>query len=85
MADEIDISHLVQKRENILSVIGYYQGEDSSIYRLGPAGVIFAVFQGKTPVLFSNSDTLCRPSHTYESGGMESFRPSFLILFIMML
>lgn len=75
VADEIDISHLVQKRENILSVIGYYQGEDSSIYRLGPAGVIFAVFQGKTPVLFSNSDTLCRPSHTYESGGMEKFSP----------
>ncbi len=72
-ADEIDISHMVQKGENILAVIGYHQGEDSSVYRLGPAGVIFAVFQGETPVLLSNADTLCRPSRAYESGKIEKF------------
>lgn len=72
-ADEIDISSFVKNGENILSVIGYYQGEDSSVYRLGPAGLIFAVFQGETPVLLSGADTLCRLSCAYESGEIEKF------------
>lgn len=72
-ADEIDISHAVQKGENILAVIGYHQGEDSSVYRLGPAGVLFAVFQGDKQVLLSGADTLCRPSRSYKSGMMEKF------------
>ena len=32
--DEVDITDLVNVGDNVLAVIGYAQGEDSSVYRL---------------------------------------------------
>ena len=69
--DEIDISSLVRPGENRLAVLGYFQGEDSSVYRLGRAGVCFAVAAGDTPVALSGERTLCRETRTYRSGEVE--------------
>ena len=69
--DEIDISPLVRSGENRLAVLGYFQGEDSSVYRLGRAGVCFAVAAGDTPVALSGERTLCRETRTYRSGEVE--------------
>lgn len=73
VVDVLDISTWVRPGENVLAVVGYHQGEDSSVYRLGDPGLLFAVWQGEKPILHSNETVLCRPSPTYCSGEMERF------------
>lgn len=73
VVDVLDISRWVQPGENVLAIVGYHQGEDSSVYRLGNPGLLFAVWQGETLVLHSDDTILCRPTCTYCSGEMERF------------
>lgn len=73
--DEVDITDLVQKGENVLAVVGYAQGEDSSVYRLEQAGVWFAVTADEKTVAVSDSSTLCRASRDFVSGEVERFSP----------
>ena len=71
--DTMDITALVHPGENVLAVLGYCQGEDSSVYRLGTPGVIFAVEADGAVVAASGGGTLCRLSREYESGEVERF------------
>ena len=41
VVDVLDISTWVRPGENVLAVVGYHQGEDSSVYRLGDPGLLF--------------------------------------------
>ena len=73
--DEVDITDLVSVGDNVLAVIGYAQGEDSSVYRLEKAGVWFAVTTETETLAVSDSTTLCRASRDYVSGTVERFSP----------
>lgn len=71
--DTVDITGWVHAGDNVLGIIGYFQGEDSSVYRLGRAGLLFAVVSQGETVQWSCRDTLCRISREYVSGEMERF------------
>lgn len=71
--DTVDITNLVHPGENTVAVLGYFQGEDSSTYRKGEAGLIFAVETGGTVVAASCGETKCRVSREYKSGEVERF------------
>ena len=73
--DEVDITDLVKDGENVLAVVGYAQGEDSSVYRLEQAGVWFAVTADEKTVAVSDGETLCRASRDFVSGEVERFSP----------
>lgn len=73
VVDVLDISPWLRQGENVLAIVGYHQGEDSSVYRLGNPGVLFAVWQGEKLILHSDETVFCRPSCTYCSGEMERF------------
>lgn len=70
--DELDITDRVNIGKNVLSIVGYYQGESSSVYYKGRAGLIFAVIDGDgNAVAVSDRRVLCRPSGEYASGAVE--------------
>ena len=70
--DELDITDRVNIGKNVLSIVGYYQGESSSVYYKGRAGLIFAVIDGDgNAVAVSDRRVLCRPSGEYTSGAVE--------------
>lgn len=70
--DELDITDKVKPGKNVLSIVGYYQGESSSVYFKGRAGLLFAVVDGDgNAVAFSDRRVLCRPSGVYTSGAVE--------------
>ena len=71
--DTVDITDWVRPGKNVLGIVGYYQGEDSSVYRLGPAGLLFAVVSERQVLLHSGEDTRCRLSRDYVSGAVERF------------
>ena len=69
--DTVDVTALVCPGENVLAIVGYYQGEDSSTYRLGQAGLCFALLPEHGNPIYSDSSTLCRQSLDYSSGKVE--------------
>jgi len=73
VVDVLDVSRWVRSGENVLAIVGYHQGEDSSVYRLGNPGLLFALWRGDTLVTYSDETVFCRPSCSYESGEMERF------------
>lgn len=74
--DELDITHAVRPGKNVLAIVGYYQGESSSVYLHGQAGLIFAVVDGDgTKILSSDGNVQCRTSPTYTSGKVEKISP----------
>lgn len=73
VVDVLEISGWLHPGENVLAIVGYHQGEDSSVYRRGNPGVLFAVWQGEKLLIHSDETVLCRPSRTYCSGEMERF------------
>lgn len=66
--DEIDITPYLRKGENHLAVIVWHYGEDSQRYITSQAGLLFEVAQGEFVLAYSNENTLCRLSKTFESG-----------------
>lgn len=73
--DEIDITSYVRLGSNKLSIVGYCQNEDSSVYRKGSPGILFEVAGKVCLYCSSGRETLCRLSRTYESGAVEKFSP----------
>lgn len=71
--DTVDITDYVHAGSNVLAVVGYFQGEDCSVYRVGQAGVWFAILPEQGAPLYSGADTLCRLSREYSSGEVERF------------
>ncbi len=71
--DEADITAFVRAGDNTLCILGYCQGEDSSVYRFGAPGILFAVQADGRTIAASGKDTLCRPAQAYASGPMEKF------------
>lgn len=52
---------------NALAVTVFYNGRDSSVYRRGRPGLVFAV-RGQAVLAASGTQTLCRPNPCYHSG-----------------
>jgi len=73
VVDVLDLSERLRSGENVLAIVGYHQGEDSSVYRLGHPGLLFAVWQGERLIARSDERVFCRESITYCSGEMERF------------
>lgn len=71
--DEVDVTDVAVPGENRLCIIGYCQGEDSSVYRVGAPGLLFAVKADDRTVAASGKGTLCRPARAYTSGPVEKF------------
>lgn len=69
--DTVDITEWVHPGDNVLGIIGYFQGENSSVYRLGKAGLLFAIVSEQEVLLHSSEETLCRISKDYVSGEVE--------------
>lgn len=66
--DSFDISKNLKKGKNALCVIAYYQGEDSSVYRRGDAGLMFCITVGDDIIAKSEKQVPCRLSLDYKSG-----------------
>ncbi len=67
--DTYDVAQFLQAGINRLAVTAYYDGCDSSTYRKGPAGLLYAIHGPAEPVV-SGSDTLIRKNPCYHSGEM---------------
>lgn len=65
--DILDLSEKVREGENILALVVWYGGKDTSCYKAGDAGVIFEVLRDGVPVAFSGPKTEGRLSRRYES------------------
>lgn len=63
--DTLDITEQVHEGQNVLAIVGYFQGEDSSIYRLGQAGLWFTVVAECGHSIYSDAQTYCRLSREY--------------------
>ena len=69
--DTYDVLDYLELGDNTLTVIGYYQGESSFSYKLGDAGVIYALFADGEVVCQSDEHTKCRINPNYQSGEVE--------------
>ncbi|MBQ5840920.1 MAG: hypothetical protein IIW40_03080, partial [Clostridia bacterium] len=69
--DTLDIRPWLHEGENVLAVVGYWQGEDSLCCRMEQAGLWFAVESGDKCLAASDEKVLCRRSVDYVSGEME--------------
>lgn len=79
--DTLDITEQVHEGQNVLAIVGYFQGEDSSIYRLGQAGLWFTVVAECGHSIYSDAQTYCRLSREYVSGEIERFTPQLSFSF----
>jgi hypothetical protein len=71
VGDEVDITALTRPGRNVLAVTVHFSGEDSSVYRVGRAGLLFAVQADGQLLAVSDTAVLCRLSRAYGSGDME--------------
>ena len=67
--DEYDVSTLLNKGENTLLIVAYYQGNTNSVYTKDKANLSFAVNLSDRSVL-SDTNTLVRPHPNYKCGEM---------------
>lgn len=79
--DVLDISAQAVHGRNVLAITAWFQGEDCSVYRLGKAGLLFAVESDDVPLAVSSKEVMCRPSAAYISGDMERFSPQLSFSF----
>lgn len=68
--DVLDLSKYAQRGKNRLCIGVYYQGENSSTYRKGPGGILYALRAGDDTVAVSGESTRIRQSPDYVSGDM---------------
>jgi len=66
--DEIDITPFLSEGENRITVTGYCQKEDSSTYRSGTSGVMYAFTENGSTVIVSGRHTKSNPNPNYVSG-----------------
>ncbi len=69
--DELCLANAVKPGKNTLVLTVYWQGDESLTYHPYPVGAAFAVFEGDTPLVGSNGDTLCRRNTCYAAEGVE--------------
>lgn len=69
--DELDITPYVRDGENALAILVWHHGEDTQRYVSSAAGLLFEVCADGEPVVSSGTDTLCRKSKAYRSGGCK--------------
>ena len=65
--DEIDITEYLIQGKNILKIIAYYQGTDSSTYRKFDCGLIYKVTENDNALICSGKNTLTAPNANYIS------------------
>lgn len=73
--DRVSLKGLLREGTNRLCITAYCQGESSFTYKKGPAGLIYMVAVESHALAWSNADTLCRPSRTWQSGPVEKVSP----------
>jgi len=66
--DTFDITNLVRPGTNRICILGYWQGESSSTYRPGPAGLIFGAAVDGRILVESGEKTRTRQAPDYVSG-----------------
>lgn len=69
--EQADITDRLCPGANVLCILGYCQGESSSVYRRGQPGILFAVVGREGCLAASGKSTRCRPSLAYRSGVVE--------------
>ena len=69
--EQADINDQLHPGVNVLCILGYCQGESSSVYRRGQPGLLFAVVGEEGCLAASGTATRCRPSPAYRSGAVE--------------
>lgn len=65
--DEINISKLVVKGKNRITVLVWYYGLPTQTYTVGRAGIMFEIVSGGAPVCISDENTLSRLAGDYVS------------------
>ncbi|MBR3679721.1 MAG: hypothetical protein IKL87_05905, partial [Oscillospiraceae bacterium] len=65
VADTIDISAFCHEGENTLLITVWYYGDNSSVYTVGQAGVIYEVVADGVSAAHSGPAALCRVSPCY--------------------
>ncbi len=74
--DTIAITKFISKSlVNRLCILAYYNGENSSTYIKGDAGITFEVYSNSKTISLCSSNTLIRKSTDYKSGIMEKISP----------
>ncbi len=71
--DTYDVLKYLKIGNNVVTVIGYYQGESSFSYKLGDAGVIYELLADGELMCQSDEHTNCRINPNYQSGEIERF------------
>ena len=73
--DEIDVTSFLRIGKNVMFILVWHIGEDTSKYKFYKAGLIFSLLQGNNVVVESDENTLCRKSLTYQSGYCKWISP----------
>ncbi len=71
MYDTYDVTEYIKEGKNLISVLGYSQGRDSSQRAVGIPMVKFAVVEGENPLSVSSEKTKMSPAKEYRSGEIE--------------
>lgn len=65
--DKLEIGKLLREGQNVLAILGYYQGQSTSRYQKGKPGLIFTLTNG-TDLIISDSNCKARTSPAYTNG-----------------
>jgi hypothetical protein len=66
--DRVDITPFCKRGENIVCILVWYVGFDSSTYCMGVPALIYELTSGETVICASGEETLCRKAKDYVSG-----------------
>ena len=80
--DEIPIGEYCCIGKNILAILGWSAGEDSSTYRKEQAGVLFEIVCGETILAYSGEHIFVREDRCYRSGDVEKISPQIGFSFL---
>ena len=80
--DEFSIGQYCRVGKNILAVLGWSAGADSSTYRREQAGVLFEIECGGEIVAYSGENVLSREDLCYKSGEIEKISPQIGFTFL---
>lgn len=79
--DQIDLKALARPGANRLCILGWYQGESTSQYLKGAAGLVYAVRAGDEIVAASGPETRMRQAPNYVSGPVPRVSPQLSFTF----
>lgn len=78
--DVLDVRNHLKVGQNVLCILGYYQGENSFQYIKGRPGLVYSLKVNQNKFV-SSSNTFCRQSAAYKSGAIEKISPQLLFTF----